>query len=563
MMSELQISTQAKDVAPRKNSVSYNKSTLKMSKTEFWHLVTKQLLTDKSITEAVFEGVGRVSRQALNTLIQLNMNVEPRLIPEYARKIAALHITEDSILKTNFTCLHLAAIADRDDDLPLHLKTIPADTVDTYGRTPLHLAAYLGHYQIAQKLLQHGASVQFCAHLFGTAYTQAILGKQIAMLPLLQRHETKNPPSVISKIATGLFTQKHPRNRNSRRLYQESLIRSGEPQMLSKYYDYETALRHLYHSWKIDWDLKSTDGCIRDQKIFYRKGKTTIDFTPMPGGFGCYFLGQMAKATNQFVTTFTRDPTFPLSSFPLLIETLNLGSNQRRLTPNTLYTTYRSHNPLILAVEFEKPAHSTSVLIWENYICLSNRGCASRRAVEVFHFHPRMLSSETLCQLLALIESKQDFTTLIFDKLRHELQMYKSKDTLALELLLSLAPQLIGNCSWESQETAVFVFLVLSELITNPDSDSDLSKVVQKARFIWSDWRLFQQLYALEKYLKIFSDPEYKCFVSNHPMCQEIYSTFQSFKKNLLIHPILQNKISELEKCYPILATFSQSHAIL
>ena len=58
------------------------------------------------------------------------------------------------------------------------------------GWTPLHVAAYYGHLEVAELLLAHGADVQAQArdHLGDTPLLKAVIGQRVEMVALLLAH---------------------------------------------------------------------------------------------------------------------------------------------------------------------------------------------------------------------------------------------------------------------------------------------------------------------------------------------------------------------------------------
>ena len=553
MMSSIKISCFSDDKEIGKEVLVFNKAMLQVPQSDFWAFVTRRFLSEKNIVSIAFNEVGTISRATLHTMIVFDVHIAPQSIFHYAKKLEALYIDADSFYEGGFTPLHIAVINNQIEQLRLHLATTPLDAVDKRGRTALHIAAYIGNRPIVQELVQHGASVTFCTPHYGTAHTQAICGSQQDVAALLLEHENTSAmlpkPDAISILAQDLFAIKHSRGPNYQQRFHRALYDSRRPGLLRDYYTYETALRSIYHSWKIDWKVDGPK-LMLPQKIFYMDGPETFlpAFLPKYGGCFPFFMRKMAKATAAFIKELSADPQFPLEGFSLLKETLYFGSDQNSMRPEALLRRYRKYKPLLLGVMFNNPPHCTAVLIWKNMFFLCNRGFGSRRSVEVSLFNPRKLSLPILKKLKDDICSYADFTKLLFSELRTQLEMRKTAYTIKLEALLTFSAQDIGNCSWENIETGAYCLLTLC------DEERQISKE--------NNWLAYQQLARLKKYLDVISKPSC-AFVSNYSMSYELYQKFERMKGEAWLHPILRKKMKCLEETYPILSDLSLSHPVL
>jgi hypothetical protein len=363
-----------------------------------------------------------------------------------------------------------------------------------------------------------------------------------------------------SEIATALFAVKFARERDAKRIEQKVMQISPDAKLIHYYGKHEKVRRKFYHSWKIDWNVTAPPGSTYSQKL-YLANDQNVSFSPISGGFAQYFLRSMAKATHRFCHFFANDFNMAIPCLSFLEETLLFASNQNLMTVDNMFNRYRLHRPLFLAIEFR--GHVLIAFIWENYFVICNKGEGFRKTIEIFRFSPRLLTKEILTKLTTKLRSKEEFEKLLFTEVAKSLCFQKMPFEELLETILALPPKDIGNCSWESSETAAYALLMIQTLKMHDmlhyktyRKEGAQALLDNRAR-VFNNWLLFQQLEILEEYLAVCTSP-WRRFVSNNDMFPELINKFQNLKEQVWIHTKLYLRMKTLEQKFPFLTGNSQ-----
>ena len=141
----------------------------------------------------------------------------------------------------------------------------------------------------------------------------------------------------------------------------------------------------------------------------------------------------------------------------------DLGANSNSYSKEIKLEKVKAGLPVILNSGYS--THAVTVLIWGNQIVICNRGGASRRPIEVYHFNPDNLDQE----ILSLIEKAKNGTSkaykdLFFRILPEKLQFSQDKLDRQMEAAFYFPEQTVGNCTFLSPVTAVFAFLLMGNL---------------------------------------------------------------------------------------------------
>ncbi len=120
----------------------------------------------------------------------------------------------------------------------------------------------------------------------------------------------------------------------------------------------------------------------------------------------------------------------------------------------------KAGEPVIINAGFT--AHTVTLLIWGNQFVICNRGGASRRPIEVYHFDPLLLNPGIL-NAIDIVKRRPSnvYKELFFKELPKVLKF--SQDTLdrQMEKAFYFPDQSVGNCSFVSPVTAVFAFMLM------------------------------------------------------------------------------------------------------
>lgn len=573
------LTTMKIDGKTTKEVLVFNHSLQKMSVEAFWGMVEDALLRDKKSELLSLQDHGVFKRETLEALIALGARIAPSGLKDYLQKLDQLGIILAQARDEGFSHLHQAAIAAREDLVVQNQKSCSLNERDKSNRTPLQLAAYLGHLEVARELVKGGANVDFCTAVQGSALNQAILANNVVMISFLKgagacktapKYEFSDfqgrvldgdcsfSPSrreTIVQVATALFVLKFSRSENWQAKRLNALARCPSRNLVMLYLRHEKIRRKFYHSWKIDWNLiTKTQGSFCNV-LSYVKDQT-LRFNSVSGAFAEYFLRSMAKATHRFYQLFQTDMHMGLPCFALLEETLFFASENHILNAQQKLRRYLQHKPLFLVVEIS--THVFIVLIWHNSFVVCNPGLGHRKTVEYFQFSPRMMHLEIIKKLHRKFETVAQFEKVVFDEVAQSLHFEKMAFERYLEELLAVPSQLIGNCSREGPEAACSVFLMLQTLKEHnllhhkTYNESKARNLLRAREAVFNNWRLFQQLIDLEKYLSITLSP-YRVFVSNNDMIADMTREFQRIKGQSWVHEILNQQMIRIEKIYPLL----------
>lgn len=228
------------------------------------------------------------------------------------------------------------------------------------------------------------------------------------------------------------------------------------------------------------------------------------------------WLRNMSKASQLMKDKFP--DLLPGEEGKLLCQTLSYAADFHHRSKEQLLKRIKSGKPVILPVGYS--GHTVQALIWgscakiensegvENFdslFILCNRGASSRRPVEVYRFDPSQLDIELLTKMTN-IQEQSDYQQLFFDQLPKQLAFKSGDFEKALEGSCKLPNQRVGNCSWESPETAVWAFCQLYEIIVKAGFQGINREFLERsatAQTRFENWLFFNQLYQLERYVNI------------------------------------------------------------
>lgn len=542
----------------------------------FWKTIHRTLSVHQDIFEFQFEQGPRFIASTLKSLLQYKVVVAPAQLAAYVRRLREANIDLGNIEDQGFTNLHLAAITNRTDLISWATRKDETNTLDTQGRTPLHLSVHFGHSEIAKALIEFGADVHLATLRHNAPLCLAAQNNQQSLARLLAKdvdltvtqtctdfqlqviNGTITKSQATSKtaaIATALFMIKHCRLIDHKLAFEKALSLAHDPILAKRYYKEETVRRTLYHLWKKNWNAGQNSGLTIPQKLSSTSTKTPFAFSPLYGGHQPFFLHMMQKATFEFMSLLSPGQVMDRRALHMLHTALSMAADTCNYSARDLLIRLQHGHPVILSVDLSD--HTATVLLWNHYFFLCNKGEESRKAVEVFTFRKDALTAETIDRIRTLFDSNQDYTDFFFTKLPQLLQFRQCHIERDLELLLQTPLQTIGNCAWESPETCVYTFLLFSGLWQNQLVRKNnffpvfYNPIIAERTILFQNWLLFCQLKALRKYLTVLNAPD-RLTLSNYELFSSVKQVYHSKKRAPWVLPALKTTMAKLESEFEI-----------
>lgn len=273
------------------------------------------------------------------------------------------------------------------------------------------------------------------------------------------------------------------------------------------------------------------------------------------GGVGHkYWASLMAKVSREFIERFSS--VFPSEIYTSLIETLEtikLRDSQE------LFLKIQQGLPVFLSSGFKD--HHIIAYILKDHFIICNSGGGSRKPVEVFKYNTNALTPSLLEEMLKMDGSKEEYSHFYFERLPELLNFQQNELEKAIENSYTLEKQIIGNCSWQSNEIAVWAFLALHYFESN-FSSVDLKDIIEQVSSNFDSWLAFNQLYQLERYLGVRflrngnedSAKIIKSYRVRRRFCLDEHfaiTAYKWIKRKLNIHPAVQNDINSFNKFIP------------
>ncbi len=165
--------------------------------------------------------------------------------------------------------------------------------------------------------------------------------------------------------------------------------------------------------------------------------------------------------------------------------------------------------------------HGITVLLHKGYLMVCNRGLGSVRPIDVYRIDEKLVTASVMFELNW--QNVFDFEETLPVILR---KLHATKDWVA-EAVETLCPirdnQVVGNCAWESIETALCALLTVEELLENGGDEARNIAAVESA---FDAFQLFSQQLRLDLAEGLVSrleqDCEFKDSQSIHQMAEQV-----------------------------------------
>ena len=213
------------------------------------------------------------------------------------------------------------------------------------------------------------------------------------------------------------------------------------------------------------------------------------------------------------------------ATFKLLSSTLTDGVRHRRQADApAIVARYQSGEPVAIHTGYS--GHAVEVFLWGDALVIANKGGHTRSPIEVHTINREKVNDATVTKILALETSpSDDYATW----LRELPTTFDARKSPLHDQLIAAYPfshrQEVGNCSWESVETAVYALMAMQALSEGDTrTPRERRNALQEVNRVFQSWLQFTQLEALEAY---FSDHEKDAedrYGLDHELVQSIFS---------------------------------------
>lgn len=397
------------------------------------------------------------------------------------------------------------------------------DSVDANNQSALMLAAKSGNTNIAKMLLTKGADPNQKDKNGHDALYFATSNGDLSLFEALIASKA-DVDSVYSEGRTTLYRLKTGRPPGYKQMRQ--LVKVGAAAPTKTFSRAYSRIKILAHSFAF-----KGSSSIQGREIEWEAGQSA------------YAVTQMARSIPKFAeATSLIDKT----TANRLSEILQHASDQESHTASQLLERCNKGEPTWIRTGFD--GHASTVLIWNDLFVLCDKGGDSPAPLQIHRFDRSKLDRESI-QLLFDVRSMspEQYKKATLETLPKKLAFTKSQNEIDLEILIQLAFQIVGNCSWASNEGMLHVFLILDKLKSKAFklegiSAEDLKKTTDNT---FTTWLAFQQMLLLDKYISADSDHALmlKCFEALWSLTPAQPTTLEKLKTQL---EALENKYLQI-----------------
>ncbi len=237
-----------------------------------------------------------------------------------------------------------------------------------------------------------------------------------------------------------------------------------------------------------------------------------------------------------------------------LKEVLHISANPATFSLEDTFERIKDGLPTFITTGYT--GHDVQLLIWNDQFVICNRGSASRKPVEFFHFDPKKLDVTDLEKIQPRFHNKDSYEKLFFEELHSKLGLKQTAQDLKLEENSNLLPyQTVGNCSFVSPITAIYALRILTEmqevdlqkrkLLDEMPDQSILEQKIKAASNWYQKWLSFEQMIVLERNIRSHADDEF-CLEPDHALIREVLRKAYM----LPLDEVCSKKLEELTQIY-------------
>lgn len=361
--------------------------------------------------------------------------------------------------------------------------------VTHFGDAALIHAASEGRYRIAKLLIKSGANVNAAEPGGWTVSMLAAFYGHFSTLRLLIDHGANL--HLVNDDGQGIVDLvKSARPSNYTRIV--NLLYSTCPKLRAQSKEY-TCRKAVAHAWHL--------AGISVMKPTFDAPSIKIQ---LEGSLPRRWFHLINKDLKHFQSSFPF--IFSKAQYHLLKDALSFAVQQAGSCAIAILE--RVHSKLPTLVEIGFTGHSVILLIWKNQLAICNRGEASRRPLEIFHYDIDKLTPKIIDKLIDLSElPRENYQTYLFYELPAKLGFSKWDVDIQLEKALKLPMQSVGNCSWVSTITAIHAFMLIDATHRVVKTSQEIKQLTAKSLHLiqnqhrrrYGYWLAYQQISFLQK----------------------------------------------------------------
>jgi ankyrin repeat protein len=368
---------------------------------------------------------------------------------------------------------------------------------DSSGSTALILAVTNGNKLMVDTLIAAGADLDVQNSSGSTALILAAINGNKPIVEALIKAGA-NPNILDDKGYSAFFRVSLRRNKDWKKIKKILIDEMKKTELGCELIALKKRLNSmvlLAHAWEIGGGVNLM---VNKQNVTYK----------LEGFKYPKILAKIVKHTELFLKSDSGPDVGDVTGqmFNSLMETYTCSGTYmlESLNAPDLLDRWKSGKPVLIPAGYSD--HAITVLLWGKYLVTCNRGGADPVKIHLFDPEANKPERSDIEGLLKSGELNQNNWTQTIAVFLNKLNC-TPMDSLEISLNIMLLSQKVGNCVYASSEGMAFIFLALSHL--KPGEREFSSDIFWRVYYLFADWRDFQRLGFLRRYLNYLeSKPE-------------------------------------------------------